>query len=115
MPCGNYEEKSDTYNHSHFRSPERVFFYVTSNVIGNYSYTIAISSPIQSVRVKYFGPLLSVNEDFRKLCEEGKGLVLNHHQINGMSNYCCCPVNLDLILHEREDQSFDCNLANQGI
>lgn len=90
-----------------FSPIDKIIFFVTSNIVTKYSYTIAVSTLDQRIRLKYYGPLLSMNDDYKKLCDEGRGLILNHNHVNGMSDCSKKSVCLDVIIHDRGDDHYD--------
>lgn len=73
---------------------------MASNIPTKYYYTLAISTVSNSVRLKYFGPLLTLKEDHEKLCEEGQGLILSQNHIIGMTDAGQKHLILDIIIHE---------------
>lgn len=95
------DEEDNVSQYSNPCSPaDRIIIWVASNVITKYSYTLAISTVCNGIRLKYFGPLLTINEDYVKLYEEGKGLLLNQNHIEGMTEGGHKPLILDILIHD---------------
>lgn len=85
---------------------ERLFVWIASNIVTKFSYTLAVSTQCNGIRVKYFGPLLTLNENCKTLCMEGKGLILSEDHLMGMSENRTKPLILDILVHGGDDSSF---------
>ncbi|KAI4464351.1 hypothetical protein MML48_3g00009141 [Holotrichia oblita] len=84
---------------------ERIFVWIASNIVTKFSYTLAVSTQCNGIRVKYYGPLLTLNENYRSLSAEGKGLILSENQLSGMSGNGTKPLILDILIHSTEEAS----------
>ncbi|XP_044752863.1 uncharacterized protein LOC123312479 isoform X2 [Coccinella septempunctata] len=77
-------------------------FWLGLNVSTNLSYTLAISTLDNEIRLKYFGPVVHLEEDPVKLWANGKCLLLNRFQIERMSENFHKNLNLDIIIYSDE-------------
>lgn len=103
-----YEEylhgEDDDDNTSEYSNPcsptDKIFIWVSSNIPNKYYYTLAVSTVCNSIRLKYYGPMLTLTEDYEKLCENGQGLILSQNHIMGMTDNGQKPLKLDVLIHE---------------
>ncbi|XP_071053102.1 uncharacterized protein [Onthophagus taurus] len=86
-------------NYCDYVPAEKYFVWVASNLVTNFNYTLALSSQCNRLRVKYFGPLTSLNENFRSMCLQNKGLILTEDRIKGMTGGFQKPLVLDILIH----------------
>ncbi|XP_060518405.1 uncharacterized protein LOC132697129 [Cylas formicarius] len=82
-----------------FGDGDRIIVWVASNVATNLSYTVAVSTIDREIRQKYFGPVLTLNENPKNLCRDGKCLILTHIHCRGMSENGAQPLALDVVIH----------------
>ena len=81
---------------------QKILLWVGSSIATKLSYTIAVSTQSNDVRMKYYGPILTIGNSYRDLCVGGKGLVLSHYHIMGMSRHNSKVV-VDIVIHEAHD------------
>lgn len=86
---------------------DQILIWVACNIITKYNYTLAISTMCNGIRLKYFGPMSSLNDNYIKLCEQGRGLVLSQNHIEGMTENGTKPLVLDIIIHDPTDEDTD--------
>lgn len=104
------EEFSDEYESYNCYPFDKIIFWIASNIPTRSKYTLAISTPCKAIRLKYFGPILPVSEDGVKLCEDGKGLILGHTHLIGMTDNGKKSLTFDIVLHNFEGD--DCSKIN---
>ncbi|GJQ86698.1 hypothetical protein Trydic_g14774 [Trypoxylus dichotomus] len=104
-PYGSTNDAEDFCDCVTYPPAERLFVWIASNIVTKFSYTLAISTQSNSIRVKYYGPLLTLNENCRTLCVEGKGLILSANHLVGMSENRIKPLILDILIHSTEEPS----------
>ncbi|RZB77524.1 hypothetical protein BDFB_010755 [Asbolus verrucosus] len=81
---------------------DKIIVWTSSNVVCDYSYTVAASTVCEDIRIKYYGPVLQLGDTPKKLCKEGHCLILSHFHFLGMSENGSKPLNLDVIIHSED-------------
>jgi hypothetical protein len=81
---------------------DKIIIWMASNVVCDYSYTVAVSTVSEDIRVKYYGPVLQLGNSPKKLCMEGHCLILSHFHFLGMSENGLKPLQLDVIVHSED-------------
>ncbi|KAK9869674.1 hypothetical protein WA026_003423 [Henosepilachna vigintioctopunctata] len=87
---------------SELKDTDKWIFWMGSNVLTNFSYTIAISSLNNEFRLKYFGPVMHIEETPVKICQIGRCLTLNRYQLEGLSDNFKNNVNLDVVVYSED-------------
>lgn len=96
-------EEFEIYN---CHAVDKILLWVASNVPTKCKYTIAVSTPCKAIRLKYFGTVSQINDNCVKLCQDGRGLILNQPHAIGMTNNGKKPLSMDIVLH-REDSNIE--------
>ncbi|KAG5894305.1 hypothetical protein JTB14_015545 [Gonioctena quinquepunctata] len=78
---------------------DQILIWVASNIFTNLSYTVAASTLSNKIRQKYYGPMLTLGDNPMEMCKEGKGLILTHFHVNGMSEDGTKPLAIDVVIH----------------
>ncbi|EFA07351.1 uncharacterized protein LOC103314849 [Tribolium castaneum] len=81
---------------------DKIIIWTASNVLCDYSYTVAVSTVTENVRVKHYGPILQLGGSTKTLCMEGQCLILSHFHFMGMSENGIRPLRLDVIIHSED-------------
>ena len=81
---------------------DKIIIWIASNIVCNYNYTAAVSTVSEDVRLKYYGPVLQLGNNPKKLCMEGHCLILSHFHFLGMSENGTKPLHLDVIIHSED-------------
>ncbi|KAF2881413.1 hypothetical protein ILUMI_24753 [Ignelater luminosus] len=98
------EEILEEFQEYNCHAVDKILLWVASNVPTKCKYTIAVSTPCKAIRLKYFGTISQINDNCVKLCEDGRGLILNQPHAIGMTNNGKKPLSMDIVLH-REDST----------
>ncbi|KAF7266993.1 hypothetical protein GWI33_019737 [Rhynchophorus ferrugineus] len=94
------QEISHRRNERHiFRPGDKIIVWIASNFNTNLSYTVAVSTLNNNIRQKYYGPLLTLNENPTSLCKEGRCLILTHYHCNTMTDNGKNDLCLDVVVH----------------
>lgn len=98
------DDASDDLSGDDFVAPnsDKIIIWVSSNVITNYSYTVAVSNVSDDVRIKYYGPVLQLGQSSSEICTTGQCLILSHFHFIGMSENGHKPLHLNVIIHETQ-------------
>lgn len=83
-------------------SEDKIIIWLASNIAVKLSYTVAVSTTCNSIRLKYFGPLLTLKAHPRKLLAEGRAMILNYHQFMRMTENGQKHLVLHVIVHGDE-------------
>ncbi|XP_025830560.1 uncharacterized protein LOC108735006 isoform X2 [Agrilus planipennis] len=98
---GDADDDSSSIYDPHACTPDdRILIWIASNIATKYSYTLAVSTLCNEIRLKYFGPMLTFNEDPLKMCSEGRGLILSNFHMKGMTENGTKPLVMDIIIHD---------------
>ncbi|XP_044263701.1 uncharacterized protein LOC123010691 [Tribolium madens] len=81
---------------------DKIIIWTASNVLCDFSYTVAVSTITENVRVKHYGPVLQLGNNPQTLCMEGQCLILSHFHFLGMSDNGLKPLRLDVIIHSED-------------
>ncbi|XP_031345258.1 uncharacterized protein LOC116172228 [Photinus pyralis] len=81
---------------------DKIIFWICSNILTQSKCTLAISTICKSIRIKYYGPISPINDNYIKLYQEGKGLILHQLQILNMTNYGKKRLAIDVIIHKEQ-------------
>lgn len=102
------DDEDDVFDSTSVCTPvDQIIVWIASNTITRFNYTLAISTMCNGIRLKYFGPMSSLNDNYIKLCEEGRGLILSQNHIEGMTENNTKPLTLDIIIHGPNDEDTD--------
>lgn len=97
-----FYECTDNFVDNLNQSVDKVMLWVACNVPTKFKYTIAVSTPCRTIRLKYYGAISLVSEDAVELCRNGRGLILNQSHLVGMTNSGKKSIILDIVLHDEE-------------
>lgn len=95
-------DKNRRVRSDELRDTDKWIFWLGSNISTNFSYTLAVSSLDNDSRLKFFGPVVHLEEDPVKLWGNGNCLLLNRFQIEKMSENLKKNLNLDIIIYSDE-------------
>ncbi|KAL3283020.1 hypothetical protein HHI36_006177 [Cryptolaemus montrouzieri] len=96
------DEKNRHHRSNEVNDSDKWIFWLGSNISINLSYTIAISSLDNEMRLKYFGPVLHIEEKPLKLWQDGRCLLMNKYQIERMSDNFQKKLSLDVIVYQED-------------
>ncbi|XP_045470674.1 uncharacterized protein LOC123677960 [Harmonia axyridis] len=95
-------DKPRKHRTDEIKDTDKWIFWVGSNISTNLSYTIAISTLDNETRLKYFGPVVHLEESPVKLWGNGRCLLMNRFNIERMSQNFQKNLNLDVIIYTEE-------------
>lgn len=81
---------------------DKILIWLSSNISTKLFYTVAVSTPCNGIRLKYFGPVRSLDIPPTKIFTDGSGMILNHNQYMGMTDNGQKHLVLHVIVHGDE-------------
>lgn len=97
------DEEDNITEYDNACTPEdKIIIWLASNIKTQLNYTVAVSTICNGIRMKYFGPLKTLDDRPRKLFTEGKGMILSYHQYMGMTDNGQKHLHLHVIVHGDE-------------